>query len=198
MPAIPIRVHDGNFDLYDLGSPITPAFERLVEDGNNDPLSDSFDDSRGTIYDATVGSAPLCPGETARLSFDFDLEDGVKHYFSYATMILPSNDAFLANGNPKEHLIIDNKGRTVNSRTVIRETGDDVLDGGTEVNDERPKTTAFFGQTVPDTGRVENGVVQFHPGLNRRGSGGILDSEEFSNADFTEGFRIMDIVLVVQ
>jgi len=45
-------------------------------------------------------------------------------------------------------------------------SGAEVLDGGTEVNDELPVNTAFFGQMAPNTGVAENGVVLEHPGFS--------------------------------
>ncbi len=54
----------------------------------------------GTIWDGVVGEAPLCPGETATLDFEFEADEGMAYYFSYASMILPSNDAWVSNGDP--------------------------------------------------------------------------------------------------
>lgn len=192
-----VGIHAGTFDTYDRDMPISAEFERLVEDGNNGPISELFAATEGTVWDGTVGDAPICPGEKAILRFSFDVVPNTKHYFSYASMILPSNDAFVANGNPTEHLIVSDAGRT-RRFTFIRERGSDVLDGGSEVNDEIPANTAFFGQEMPDTGIEEGGVVTVHPGFNPKGSGGILDSEQFENADFTaRGYKAMDIKVFV-
>ncbi|MCP4248268.1 MAG: hypothetical protein GY778_14575, partial [bacterium] len=70
-------------------------------------------------------------------------------------------------------------------------------DAGTEVNDEIPAHTAFFGQTEPDTGIDEFGVVHDHPGFLPPGSGGILDDPGFANADFTQsGYEIARIIII--
>ncbi len=42
-----VGFHEGDFDSYDGGQPTSPELERLVEDRNNDPLSDLFN-SEGT------------------------------------------------------------------------------------------------------------------------------------------------------
>ena len=63
--------------------------------------------------------------------------------------------------------------------------GDAVDDAGTELNDEAPENTAFFGQMMPDTGQDEGTVVHEHVGYKRPGNGGILDDPQFANADFT-------------
>jgi len=71
-----------------------------------------------------------------------------------------------------------------------------VNDAGTEVNDELPMNTAFFGQMTPNTGADENGVATIHPGFNAPGSGGILDDPLFANADFkASGYQIAQITV---
>jgi hypothetical protein len=71
-----------------------------------------------------------------------------------------------------------------------------VLDAGTEVNDEIPMNTAFFGQTMPNTGTTQNGVVMIHPGFLPPGSGGILDDPMFANANFKAiGYQVAQITV---
>ena len=77
--------------------------------------------------------------------------------------------------------------------------GDELLDAGSEVNDEIPMNTAFFGQTVDGTGVDQGGVIQLHPGFLPAGSGGILDSAMFSNADFTvSGYKVLTICVALE
>ena len=93
-----VGVHDSSFDLYDCGTPTSSALEALAQDGNNDPIIADFAAAPSGIFDRVVGGAPICPGETVELPFEFALVPGATHYFSYASMILPSNDAFVAIG----------------------------------------------------------------------------------------------------
>ena len=67
-----------------------------------------------------------------------------------------------------------------------------MLDAGTEVNDELAETTAFFGQSAPNTGTTEGGTVQLASEFGGFTPGGrILSEPRFANADFTaEGFDI--------
>ena len=137
----------------------------------------------------------ICPGDYAILPFEVLVEYGQEYYFSYASMVLPSNDAFIANGNPTANMVFDSFGKL--TKVLIEDFGSDVLDAGTEVNDEFPANTAFFGQMTPDTGDDENGVVTLHPGFKAAGMGGILDDERFRNADFTEeGYQMLEIVVM--
>jgi hypothetical protein len=191
-----VGIHDGTFDTYDRGAPISAAMERLAEDGNNAPITADFANADGTVWDGTVGTAPVCPGETVELPFEIMIQPGASYYFSYASMVLPSNDAFLSNGNPMAHKIFDSNGDFVN--VLIENAGADVLDAGSEVNDEFPANTAFFGQMAADTGVDENGIVTTHPGFMPAGNGGILDAPRFQNADFTaEGYEMMSITVVL-
>lgn len=193
-----VGFHDGGFDIYNQGESLNgfPGTEALVEDGNVEPISNRFSEvGAGSVQGAIASSeGPIAPGQT--VSDQFLIESGAasNQFFSYASMIIPSNDAFIANGDPEAFSLFDEQGNFRPVEFVV--LGSDVLDGGTEVNDEVPENTAFFGQQTPDTGVDENGVVELHPGFNPPGSGGILDDPEFANADFTaEGYEVARIVV---
>lgn len=191
-----VAFHDGTFDVYDLGTPASAELERLAEDGNTQPLSDDFQLSGAGAVDATVPGpgGPIAPGETATMTFSLDGSAAASRFFSYASMIIPSNDAFVANASPVAHQVFDELGNFVGGSFVV--AGSRVRDAGTEVNDEVSANTAFFGQAAPDTGVVESGVVQVHGGFLPAGSGGILDAATFAGADFTEaGYEIARITL---
>lgn len=194
-----VGFHNGGFDLYDLGAPASLELERIAEDGNTGPLMDAFMLSgagtvQGTIASDT-GIPPLAPGETATMQFTLDPNSAQSRYFSYASMIIPSNDAFIANGNPTAHPVFDDQGNFIGADFLV--LGSVVRDAGTEVNTELPEHTAFFGQMEPDTGIDENGVVHTHPGFLPPGSGGILDDPMFASADFTaDGYVVARITIV--
>lgn len=189
--------HNGEFDLYDRGEPITPGLERLVEDGNVDPLSEEFAAAGlGSVQGAIPGlertPGPIDPGESTSLTVDIDGSLASSQYFSYASMIIPSNDFFVANGNPLAHRIFDDAGNFLGADFVV--AGSEVLDGGTEVNDEIPENTAFFGQMVADTGVVQTDGAGVTLATGFIPDGPILSTPEFINADFTaEGFNVARI-----
>ena len=192
-----LGIHDGTFDLYNQGEPVSAALQSLAEDGDNDPLIEAFGIAPGGVFDGVTNGGPICPGETVQFPFDLDLPGGVDLYLSYASMILPSNDAFVANGDPMEHLFFSAGGMIQDVEICV--LGDEVLDAGSEVNDEIPMNTAFFGQTVDGTGVDQGGVIQLHPGFLPAGSGGILDSAMFSNADFTvSGYKVLTICVALE
>ena len=81
----------------------------------------------------------------------------VVYFFSFATMVIPSNDAFLASGDdPMAIELFDADGNIIGPVEIIQ-TGAQVLDAGTEVNTEAD--APLLDQTTPNTGLTEGGVV---------------------------------------
>ena len=194
-----VGLHDGTFDTYDLGSAASAELERLAEDGNVADLQTAFDTAAvgagsGTINGVLQG-AELAPGESASITIRVDPTDPNARYFSYASMVIPSNDAFIANGDPTAHEIFDATGTFLGASFTV--LGTDVLDAGTEVNDELPANTAFFGQAAPNTGMTEGANITDHPGFIPASMGGmaILDDPMFVNADFenTVGYEMLSV-----
>ncbi|MBW4551398.1 MAG: spondin domain-containing protein [Aphanocapsa sp. GSE-SYN-MK-11-07L] len=179
-------IHNGTFDTYDRGRPVSPGLERLAEDGTVDTINREFNLAGfGTVQGAVSGLAgapgPLDAGETGTVTVTVDGSDPNSRYFSYASMIIPSNDFFISNGNERAHQIFDHQGNFIGADFTI--LGNQILDAGSEVNDEVPANTAFFGQQTPNTGVTENGVVQLATGFIPGGP--ILSTPEFAKADFT-------------
>ncbi|ADE13480.1 conserved hypothetical protein [Nitrosococcus halophilus Nc 4] len=146
-----VGFHNGNFDIYDLNTPASSALEQLAEDRNNDPLSAEFMASEPDGTDATITESsrilgPFDPGSRARQTFD--LNPATNRFFSYATMVIPSNDAFIANANPQAHELFDAEGNFIGPITFTV-LGTQVRDAGTEANTETD--AAFFDQTAPNT-----------------------------------------------
>lgn len=188
-----VGFHNGGFDTYNRGEAVTQGLERIAEDGITSVISQEFADSGFGDVDGVAGAAPITPDTTARTSLEVDPATG--RYFSYASMVLPSNDTFIANGNPLAFEVFDENGNFIGTEFTVTQA----LDAGTEVNDELPANTAFFGQAAPDTGVEENGVVTLAEGFNPVGSGGILDSPDFVNADYTvPGYEFARIRVALQ
>ncbi|MEL6571257.1 MAG: CHRD domain-containing protein [Pseudomonadota bacterium] len=162
--------HDGaNFDLYDRGAASSLGLERLAEDGVVTGLAAEFNQQAGdagidsTVFGFDGAPGPIDPGETASFTINVNPEDVGPGYFTWATMVIASNDAFLASpGDPLTDAIFDENGSFLGPITIER-FGRDVLDAGTEVNSELD--AAFINQTGPDTGITEGGVVAVHEGF---------------------------------
>lgn len=190
-----VGFHNGTFDYFDAGSSASTSLERLAEDANTAPLMADFMSSGvGAAQGAVSNGGPIAPGEVATMTLSLDNNDPNARYFSYGSMVVPSNDAFMGNDNPMAHQIFDGGGTFLGADFIV--LGSNVWDAGVEVNDEVPMNTAFFGQTTPNTGVDENGVVHLHTGYMAPGSGGVLDDPMFANADFTApGYQVARISL---
>ena len=206
-----VGFHDGTFDIYDGNTPAdndpVPAdprrsVERLAEDGNTGPIIETFAEIQPTGIDGTIPgpNGALGPGEITSQSFVLDSHNLAHRYFSYASMVLPSNDFWYANGNPLQHAVFDDSGNFIAEDFFV--TNDNLLDAGTEKNDEVPENTAFFGQSTPDTGVDEGGVILDFRGDDGepqftfipKGSGGVLDDPRFAMADFNKnGYSVVKI-----
>lgn len=186
-----VGIHDGSFDIYDRGVPLgagslvaAEAVERLAEDGATGPISAEFAAALPAAPQATlVGpTGPLVSGGMSSTTFNVNPE--TDQYFSYGSMVIPSNDAFIANGSPTAHRLFNDSGRFVGANFAV--AGTEVLDAGTEVNDEIAANTAFLNQGGPNIGVPESNPVELHEGLRTDLTfpDGVLTHPVFGAADF--------------
>ena len=156
-----IAAHNGQFDSYN-GGELAPAFlTPLAELGSTAEISDAFSMSpasggaQATVTAVSgMGDAPVfSPGESTTFALDVS-NPSQNRYFSYASMVIPSNDLFVANGDPTAHQVFDNNGDFAGP-VVIEIYGQDVNDNGSEVND------AFGGAAFSANGgaSVDEAVV---------------------------------------
>ncbi len=161
-----VAIQDGTFDIYDEGGEAAEFLERIAEDGTVDSIGEAFQSS-GAVGDAGVitgpdglAAGPLDPGESGSIVLTVDPTQS--QFLNFASMVIPSNDAFISSpDNPTALQIFDDQGNFTGGEFSV--TGADVLDAGTEVNTEQD--AAFLNQTAPDTGVDEGGVVTAHPGF---------------------------------
>lgn len=183
-----VGFHDGTFDTFNVGGKASPALESLAEDGITDGLKNDFVSGSAGVVEATITGVGLGPGtppvippnSSASQTFTVDENLATSGYFSYASMVVPSNDAFIGNDNPSAFKIFDDQGNFLGADFIVR--GDRVWDAGTEENDEIPANTALLGQTAPNTGVTTDEAIVAHPGFIPGGN--ILTA--FAGADFTQ------------
>ena len=179
---------DGRYETYDANRPASHGLESLAEDGDTAALTDEFSVGdwgyvQGSIAgDEGANLGIIDPQETVTHTVVVDRSQASSRYFNYASMVLPSNDAFVANGSGVAYEIFDRNGNFLGADITV--SGSDILDAGTEVNDELAANTAFLGQENPNTGEDQNEVVAPHPGFQAEGN--ILGNADFANADFTQ------------
>ncbi len=190
-----VGFHSGSFDSYNGGLLSLEGLERVAEDGNNSLISQQFNnfdaqlggytyiDNSGASpqsalvrtgdlsdvnrQDGTLGAAPVLPGESVTEVFELS-NDGSNDFFSYASMVLPTNDFFIANGNPVAHdiseLLID--GGEISF--FIGTPNGGVNDAGTESENFRfsagnglfPNRNLPDGQSGPNEGITNSNPIE--------------------------------------
>ena len=164
--------HNGSFDLFDSGSMASAALENLAEDGIVTDLQTEFSTTPGVngafqgvaANPAGFPGAPVIdPGETA-VGYVTPVHPAGYQYLSFASMVIPSNDSFIGNGDPLAYQVFDAAGN-INDPSgtfTIQVFGNSIWDAGTEVND----TFGAAFSAVGGTGTDENGVVTLGPDLS--------------------------------
>lgn len=154
-------LHNGNFDSVTAGSAVSAGVETLAELGNPSllPAERTAEGvSPGSVATTISNGRPLFGGESATVEIDVnDFEN--QRYFSFLSMVIPSNDLFIANADPLAYNLFNDDGTFAGPQT-IDVTGVNVWDAGTEANDAL--TTgggAFVAGSDATAGVVTDGVA---------------------------------------
>lgn len=135
--------HDGSFDTFNTGrfadqsqSLSERSLEDLAEEGIvsgvvADATAAGFQSGVALNADGFGGAPVLDPGETG--SFTLDLDPTTDLFFSFLSMIIPSNDTFIGNGNPEAIELFNSEGEFV--ADLVELTTLNVYDAGTELDD---------------------------------------------------------------
>ncbi len=147
--------HNGTFDSFDNGAVATQPIISIAEGGSG---SDWFPAFAAAEPDAVLGSVggALTPGATAT-SMTFLVDTAVNRYFTFGSMVIPSNDYFIGNDNPLEYRLFDMGGNLLIGEIV--QTADEIWDAGSEAFD--PANAAFLVGGNNDLRTAQNGVVGF-------------------------------------
>jgi len=155
--------HDGSFDLFTTGEAASAGLQEIAETGSPAGLDAALGTNGVSTFVTAAGNGipPIEPGESD--SAIIDVDGNAFQYFSYASMILPSNDQFIGNGNPFAFTLFDAAGNYLGDQT-IGVFGTDAYDAGTEQNitDGAPFVPSLAGSTRVD----EGGVVTTSPGID--------------------------------
>lgn len=145
-----------------------------------DALVRTGDASDSARQDATIGSTegpgPLQPGETVSQEFTLST-DGSNQYISYVSMVLPSNDFFVANGNPLAHSLAPIFNGSTDEISFDIGLPGTVNDAGTEVED--------FDNVAPPLG----GLQAFFPNAGFSGT----DGQDGPDVGDVEGIAIANV-----
>ena len=161
-----VGLHAADFDLFDAGDRATPGLESLAEGGNTELLGGEFE-QQGRLQ-ATIGNGNvqfISPGEVIEGSIDVRNASAYP-YVSYASMMIPTNDAFFGNDVPIR--IFDDNGNFTGPVT-IDVYGADIYDSGTEVNNASGAagfSLGFNGEGSGESTDDPSGAIAPHPGFD--------------------------------
>lgn len=131
----------GIYDAFDIGATAGTPIQTVAETGNGADWMAAFAAADASAVLGTVGGV-LLPGQTA--SETFVVNTTTNGYFSFAAMVVPSNDFFIGNDSPLAYHLFDSSGNLLIDEIVIGAA--DIWDAGTEVFD--PATAAFVGDAA--------------------------------------------------
>ncbi|MCB1772035.1 MAG: spondin domain-containing protein [Gammaproteobacteria bacterium] len=191
-----VGFHDGGFDSFDVGGNASASIEAIAEGGDASGLRADFSASGGVdgviVAPEGFGGAPVFdPGDLVSASFDVDPLS--QAYFSFASMVIPSNDAFIGNDDPMAYRIFDATGVFVGPVDILV-TGAEVWDAGTELNDGLGAAFSTLGGTSTD----EMMAIGVHGGLgallgSTTAAGTVIDPVA---GDFTQpGYALARITI---
>ncbi len=199
-----VGLHSEDFDLYNVGERVTPGLESLAEGGNTELLGSEF--ARGGRLQATVGNGEvqfISPGEVISGSIDVR-NPAAYQYVSFASMFIPTNDAFF--GNDDLIQIFDADGNFTGPVTIDI-YGSDIVDAGTEVNNALGAagfSLGFDGEGSGESTDDPTGVAGPHAGFDNLiglqtaagttigsdGSGAVADDELLARVTIDLGAAI--------
>jgi hypothetical protein len=154
----PLRLGFGNgtFDAFNIGQSANAAITSIAEGGSGSAWFPAFTAAEPNAVLGSVGGA-LTPGTTASSFFDIDTASANNRFFTFATMVLPSNDLFLGNDNPAAFQLFNANGTLAIS--TINQTAGQIWDNNSEIAD--PANAAFVVGGVNSQRTPENGLIAF-------------------------------------
>lgn len=158
----PLRLGFGNgtFDSFNngqsAGTPPTSAIISVAEGGSGSAWFPAFAAAEPAAITGSVGGA-LLPGASASSTFTFDTANANNRFFTFANMVIPSNDLFLGNDNPAAFQLFNPDGSL--AITTINQTAGQIWDANSEVADALNAAFLVGGNNSLRT--PENGLVAF-------------------------------------
>ena len=145
--------HGGSFDAFNLGGVATAPIISVAEGGAGGAWQAAFAAADPTATRGTVGGL-LLPGASSSLTLRVDT--ALNPLFTFAGMVVPSNDFFIGNDNPGQYRLFDAAGALTTPSITI--TAGEIWDAGSEAFD--PAAAAFVGNN--DLRTPQNSVVAFN------------------------------------
>lgn len=138
-----VAFHNGMVDTFNLGEKAGPGITTIAELASGAMWHDEIAAQQADSVRGSLGGL-LMPGHSTMHTFVIDTDKN--QYFSFAGMVVPSNDFFIGNDYAKAYQVVDQMGHLQISSFNIKAS--DIWDAGSEVFD--PATAAFVvGGSAP-------------------------------------------------
>ncbi len=153
-----VGFHSGVFDSFNNGQAAGNAIISIAEGGSGSAWLPAF---AAADPGATIGTivpnppGPLLPGASA--SRVFTVDPAANRFFSFGSMVVPSNDYFIGNDSPTQYMLFDANGNL--NISSITQRARDIWDAGSEL--DGPFGAAFLMGSSNDDRIAQNGVVNF-------------------------------------
>ena len=176
-----VGFNNGSFDAFNIGGSPGAGIISVAEGGAGNVWQADFAAADPTATRGTIGGL-LQPGGMQSMSFMVDT--AVNPYFTFAAMVVPSNDFFIGNDSPTKYKLFNNGGSQLQLGSITIKANE-IWDAGSEVYD--PSAAAFVGNNGLRT--AQNSVVAFnfaefygYNGLST-GAGYTFNSQLGANSD---------------
>ncbi len=120
--------NSGVFDAFNAGTRATAAITSIAEGGSGSAWIPAFQAADPTAVIGAVGG-PIVPGQT--VSTTVRVDTAVNPFFTFAQMVVPSNDFFIGNDSSTQFRVLDNGGNLLIN--TINQKVSDIWDNGSEV-----------------------------------------------------------------
>jgi hypothetical protein len=192
-------VHNGSFDFFNAGAAANMATEQMAELGMGDGLTAALGSAGVAGMVMTDPPVPqFTPGESGSTTMTI-ANAATNRWFSFASMVVPSNDFFIGNDNPIAYELFDSSG-AFRGPLTIQVFGMDAWEAGTEVNDIN-NGIAFLVGRDPAEGTPEGGTVRslFSVPGNAEYLGSIvgMDTPAYTVTDVLTGGELLATIRVV-
>lgn len=126
----PLHVGFGNgtFDAFNAGQTPSEAIISVAEGGSGSVWQPAFAAAEPNATRGTIGG-PLFPGQTRTQTFVVDT--AVNPYFTFASMVIPSNDFFIGSDSPMAYQLFNAAGQQQLSGITLKAR--DIWNAGSEV-----------------------------------------------------------------
>jgi hypothetical protein len=147
--------HNGTFDAFNNGTTAGAGIISVAEGGAGGQWLSDFAAAEPMSTRGTIGGA-LLAGESR--SMTLTVNTAVNKFFTFASMVIPSNDFFIGNDNPMQYRLFDDSGNLLINQITQRSS--QIWDAGSEAFSIAG--AAFLVNGNNDFRIPQNGVVNFN------------------------------------